>query len=171
MPVSDATPIIYLARLGRLYLLKDIFTCVQIPPEVKVETVDHGKAKGYSDAYAIEQALENGGLVSTSLTAKNLKKSEALAEVTGIDIGEAQAIMLTKQKDEKVVLIDQSGAREVARQLGLTPRGTIYIILTALRRKLITKDDAKKMLSTLIEVNFYMSADIYRDALEAIEKT
>lgn len=170
MPVSNATPLIYLARLGKLHLLKDMFTQVQIPPEVKVETVDRGKTKGYSDAYVIEQALNDGWLISTPLTTENTKKSEALGQMTGIDIGEAQAIILTKQKKEKLVLIDQSNARQVARHLGLTPRGTIFIILTATKRKLITKEDAKQMLETLIEAKFYISAKIYRDALKAIEK-
>jgi predicted nucleic acid-binding protein len=104
------------------------------------------------------------------LNSRKHKKSEALAQMTGIDIGEAQAVILTKQKNENLVLIDQSNAREVARHLGLTPRGTIYIILTSIKRKLITKEDAKQMLATLIEVNFYISAKIYRDALKTIEK-
>lgn len=147
-----------------------MFTQVQIPPEVKIETVERGKTKGYSDAYVIEQALNDGWLISSQLTTENTKKSEALAQMTGIDIGEAQAIILTKQKNEKVVLIDQTNAREVTRHLGLSPRGTIFIILTAIKRKLITKDTAKQMLATLIEINFYMSANIYRDALKTIEK-
>jgi len=170
MPVSNATPLIYLARLGKLHLLKEIFTQVQIPPEVKIETTDRGKTKGYSDAYVIEQALNDGWIIPNPLTTENTKKSEALAQMTGIDIGEAQAIILTKQKNEKVVLIDQSNAREVARRLGLSPRGTIYIILTATKKKLITKDDAKQMLATLIEENFHISANIYHDTLEAIKK-
>jgi len=170
LPVSNATPLIYLARLGKLHLLRDMFTQVQIPPEVKIETVERGKTKGYSDAYVIEQALNDGWLISSPLTTENTKKSEALAQMTGIDIGEAQAIILTKQKNEKVVLIDQTNAREVTRHLGLSPRGTIFIILTAIKRKLITKDTAKQMLATLIEINFYISANIYRDALKTIEK-
>lgn len=170
MPVSNASPLIYLARLTKLNLLKEIYGQVQIPPEVKMETIDRGKVKGYSDAYVIEEALTDGWLTTNELTNENTKKSEALAEMTGIDIGEAQAILLTKQKNEKEVIIDQSNAREVAKNLGLNPRGTIFIILTALKRKLITKDTAKQILSKLIEVNFYISASIYRDTLKTIEK-
>lgn len=170
MPVSNASPLIYLARLGKLNLLKDIYGQVQIPPEVKVETVDRGKARGYSDAYAIEEALTDGWLITNVLTNENAKKSEALAKMTGIDIGEAQAILLTKQKNEKEVLIDQSNAREVAKNLGLSPRGTIFLILTAIRRKLMTKDTAKETIAELIEVNFYVSVSIYRDTIKAIEK-
>ncbi|KPV65460.1 MAG: hypothetical protein AOA65_0159 [Candidatus Bathyarchaeota archaeon BA1] len=170
MPVSDATPLIYLSRLGELHLLRDVFAQVQIPPEVKVEVVDRGKAEGYSDAYVIEQALNEGWLILTPLTTEDTKESEALAQMTGIDIGEAQAIILTKQKGEKLVFIDQSNARQVARHVGLTPRGTIFVILTATKRKLVTKEDAKQMLEALIEANFYVSAKIYGDTLKAIEK-
>jgi len=159
-----------LAKLGKLHLLKDIFIQIQIPPEVTTETIDRGKAKGYPDAITIEQALKEGWLITSPLTDENIKKSEAIAQMTGIDIGEAQTITLAKQKSEKLVLIDQTNAREVARQLGLTPRGTIYIILTATKRKLITKEEAKQALEKLIEVNFYISAKIYRDTLKTIEK-
>jgi len=169
MPISDATPLIYMARLGKLHLLKSIFNQVQIPLEVKVETVDRGKTKGCPDAYVIEQALNDGWLILSPLTPENTKKSEALAQMTGIDIGEAQVIFLAKQKNEKLVLIDQSNARQVARHLELAPRGTIFIILTAIRRKLITKEEAKLMLATLIEVNFHVSAKIYHETIKAIE--
>ena len=91
-------------------------------------------------------------------------------QITGIDKGEAQAIMLAKQKNEEIILIDQANAREVARQLRLKPRGTIFIILTATKRRMITRRDAKQMLGRLIEANFYISARIYRDALKAIER-
>jgi len=89
LPVSNASPLIYLARLNKICLLKDLFGQVQIPLEVKVETIDRGKAKGYSDAYVIEEALNKGWLVTDALTTENERKSDALAEMTGIDVGEA----------------------------------------------------------------------------------
>lgn len=169
MPVSNATPLIYLARLGKLPLLRELFAQIQIPPEVKNETIDRGKEKGFPDAIIIEQALKDGWLAIHQLTEENIKKSETLAQMSGIDIGEAQTILLAKQKNEKIVLIDQTSAREVARQMGLYPRGTIYIILAAAKKKLTTKEEARQMLEKLIETNFYISAKIYRDALKAIE--
>ena len=170
MTVSDATPLIYMAKIGKLHLLKETFTALQISPEVKIETVDRGKVKSCPDAYVIEQALKEGWIIETTLAEENIKKSEALAQMTGIDIGEAQTVTLVKQKNQKRVLIDQTNAREAARQLGLTPRGTIYAILAAAKRKIITKEEAKQTLEKLIEVNFYMSAKIYRDTNKAIEK-
>ncbi|MGC8961039.1 MAG: DUF3368 domain-containing protein [Candidatus Bathyarchaeia archaeon] len=171
MPVSDATPLIYMAKLGKLHLLKEIFAQVQMPPEVKTETIDGGKAKGYTDAVTIEQALNEGWLVVDPLTEENMKRSETLAQMTGIDIGEAQVIILAAQKNEKLVLMDQAKARGVARQIGLTPRGTIYIILTAIKRRLMTKEEAKQTLDRLIDSNFYMSVKIYSETLKVIEKS
>jgi len=169
LPISNATPLIYLARLGKLNLLKDLFGQIQVPPEVKTETVDRGKAKAYSDAYIIEQAINEGWLIEDQLTAENVEKSEALAQMTGIDTGEAQAMILARQRNEKTVLIDQSNARKVARQMGLNPRGTMFVILSAAKRKLVTKEEAKKMLETLIEENFYISAKIYSETLKTID--
>ena len=91
-------------------------------------------------------------------------------EMTGIDIGEAQVLMLAKQKNETEVLIDQSSVRKVARNLGLNPRGTIFVILTAIRKHILTKENAKEMLAKLIDENFHLSAKTYGGALRAIEK-
>ena len=170
LPVSDASPLIYLARLGKFHLLRDVFGRVQVPPEVKVEAVDRGKAEGYSDAYVIEEAIAEGWLVVGALTDESMKKSEALASMAGIEVGEAQVIVLAKQKGEGEVLIDQSDAREAARHFTLRPKGTVFIIFRAVKKGLMSKDDAKDMLDRLVEANFYSSVKIYRDALKAIEE-
>jgi predicted nucleic acid-binding protein len=143
---------------------------VQIPPEVKTEVVDRGKAEKYSDAYVIEEALNEEWLKEHKLTLESSRKAKALMEMTGIDLGEAQVIMLAKQKEERKVLIDQSEVRKIAKYLGLNPRGTIFVIITATKKNLITKEDAKKMLIKLIDANFYLSAKIYHEVLTTIEK-
>ena len=170
MPVSNATPLIYLARIQKIHLLKTLFNHVQIPPEVAEEAVNQGKTKGNPDAYAIEQAINNKWITTHTISEQNLKKSKTLAEMTGIDIGEAQAIILAKQKNEKQILIDETNARQIAKHLGLHPKGTIFIILNATKKKHITKDTAKDMLNKLIEANFYLNTKIYRDTLKAIEE-
>lgn len=170
MPISNASPLIHLARTGKLHLLKEIFNSVQIPSEVKVETIDRGKAEKYSDAHVIDEALNQGWLKEHRLTDKNARKAHALMEMTGIDLGEAQVIILAKQKNEQEVLIDQSSVRKVARHMGLNPRGTIFVIITATKNNLITKEEAKQMLARLIDANFHLSAKIYSEALTTIEK-
>jgi len=168
--VSDATPLIYLARIGRIQLLKNLFQHIQVPNEVKVEVVDRGKEKNYPDAYVIEEAFNEGWITLGNLTRNNEKKASILVEAAGIDIGEAEAIMLTRQKAEETILMDQAHARTVARQFGLKPKGTLYLIVVSARRGMLSKQDAKEDLSRLVEANFRISTKIYDTTLRAIEK-
>ena len=52
--VSNAGPLIHLAKIGRLNLLKDIFNRIIIPESVKVEVIDKGKERGKPDAFLID---------------------------------------------------------------------------------------------------------------------
>ncbi len=52
--VSNAEPLIHLAKIGRLNLLKDIFNEIVIPKTVKEEVIDKGKEKGKPDAFLID---------------------------------------------------------------------------------------------------------------------
>jgi len=50
--VSNATPLIYLAKIGKLYLLKRVFGEVFVPEEVKIEAVDRGKQLRVSQQFS-----------------------------------------------------------------------------------------------------------------------
>ena len=52
--VSNAGPLIHLAKIGRLNLLKDIFNRIIIPESVKVEVIDKRKERGKPDAFLID---------------------------------------------------------------------------------------------------------------------
>jgi len=168
--VSDATPLIYVARIGRIQLLKNLFQHIQVPEEVKVEVIDRGKEKNYPDAHIIEEAFDDGWVTIGNLTRNNEKRARILMEATGIDLGEAQAILLTRQKAEETILMDQAHARTVARQFGLKSRGTLYLIVVSARTGMLSKEDAKENLSKLVEANFRISTKIYDAALKTIEK-
>ena len=60
--VSNVTPLIYLAKIGKIDLLRKVFKEVFIPEEVKVEAGDEGKKLGEKDAYIIEKAINDGWL-------------------------------------------------------------------------------------------------------------
>jgi len=168
--VSNATPLIYLAKIGRIQILKNIFQSIQVPNEVKIEVVDRGKEKRYSDAYVIEEAFNDGWITVGNLTKDNEKRASVLTEATGIDLGEAEAILLTRQKAEETILMDQAHARTVARQFGLKPRGTLYLILVSTRRGMLSKEDAKEDLSRLVEANFRINTKVYDAVSKIIDK-
>ena len=157
--VTNATPLIYLAKIGKLLLLKKLFGKVIIPEEVKKEVVDRGKEKGESDAYIIEQAITEGWLV--------IEKAQGKALQVKLHPGEEAVLILAVEKKISEVIIDEVPTRTAARILGLTPRGTIYVLLKAVSKLEINLEEFIELLEKLLECGFRLKEEIY---LEAIRK-
>ena len=63
MIISNSTPLIYLTKLGKLNLLKDLFKKIIIPEEVFQEVVIRGKANHVSEALIVKEAVKAGWLI------------------------------------------------------------------------------------------------------------
>ena len=163
--VSDSSPLIYLSKLNRLGLLKQLYGTIAIPRKVFEEVVERGKKEGYKDALAVEEAIAQKWI--TVHEAKHSKNLLLLAPE--IDEGEAQALSLALNTKARTVLIDDATARSVARSLGLNPRGTAYAILLAMKKGLVTKKEAKKLFQELIQAGFRIAPELYAQLLEEIE--
>ena len=158
MIVSNSTVLIYLAKIGKLNLLKKLFKKILIPTEVFNEVVIRGKEQQHFDALIVEKSVEEGWIEVKDITA-----NEEL-EGFGIDPGEAQAISLAKSFGV-LVLLDQTHARIAARALGLKPRGTIFVLAVALRKKLLTYEEYLDLLEALVKAGFRMSDEVYLEAV------
>lgn len=77
-----------------------------------------------------------------------------ISEEFNIDLGEAAVIVLAKKKGDIEVLIDDSRTRRTAKIIGLKPRGTLYVILKAVKRSIVSKQEARELLGKLISKNF-----------------
>ena len=161
MIVSDASPLIYLAKAGKLYLLKEMFGKVLIEEEVKRETIDRGKEEDAPDASVIEDAVNAGWI--------EVEKVEEVKSFNGIHKGEGNSILLAK-KHKCLVLIDEEDGREVARAVGLKVRGCLYVLKNATEKGLISKDGAIRTLDEMIEDGFRISTRIYVKFLEEMER-
>jgi len=170
MIVSNASPLIYLAKIGMLDLLEKIYDRIQIPLQVKIECVDKGKQAGYVDAFLIEKYIEKGFIIVEELPKHLLRKAENIALEFQIDTGEAQAILLAVYKGKREILIDEKRARFVAKQENLSPRGTLYVILKAIKRGLLNKEEAINKVNELIKKNFYISTDVYKEFLRLLKE-
>jgi predicted nucleic acid-binding protein len=49
--------------------------------------------------------------------------------------------------------------------LGLRPRGTIFVLLAALKKKLLTSDEYQDSLEDLVKAGFRMSDVVYLEAV------
>ncbi len=155
--VTNATPLIYLAKIGKLLLLKEIYGSVIIPEEVKKEVVDKGKELGEPDAFIIEQAIKEGWL--------KVEKAKNLSLPMKLHAGEEAVIAIAKERKIKEVIIDEIAARTAAKILGLTPKGTIYVLLKALAIKEITLEEFIDLLAKLLEEGFRLKEEIYLEAI------
>jgi predicted nucleic acid-binding protein len=163
MIISNSTVLIYLAKIGKLNLLKKLFIEVLIPVEVFNEVVVNGKKQQHLDAFLVEGAIEEGWI-----KVRKIKIDKELMEF-GIDKGEAEAISLAKSLG-LAILIDQTHARIAAKTLGLKPRGTIFVLLAALRKKYLTHEEYQDSLEELVKAGFRMSDEVYLAAVRMGKK-
>ena len=161
MIVSNAGPLIHLARISKLKLLKALFGEVVIPYAVKEEVVERGKEKGKADAFLIEEGLKEGWIV----TVEDIDLSE-IAERAGIEEAEAIAIMHARRKGFPV-LLDDLAARRFAIGLGLEVVGSVGILIKSAIEHEISKEAAFDALEKLAKV-MWLSIDVYEDARKAI---
>jgi hypothetical protein len=127
MPVvSDTSPLLNLAIIGQLHLLRQQFGEILIPPAVEAELRLGSTRPG---SRVLTEAVADGWIHTVELA------NTALAATLrhDLDAGEAEAIALCAQLGAKVVLIDESDGRAAARRLDLQPVGVVGILLTAKR--------------------------------------
>lgn len=161
--VSNATPLIYLAKIKKYSLLKSLYKKIIISQEVKIEIVDEGKKLKKPDALLIEKEIESGFI--------EVKKVGKLIETTlELEPGELSTLSLAKELKIDEVLIDETLARTAAKMIGLIPKGTLYVLLKNLKSKEITFDDFLNILNELIESGFRLKEEIYIKVIEEAKK-
>jgi len=155
--VSNATPLIYLAKVGKIDLLRKVFGEVFIPDEVNIEVVDRGKRLGERDAYVIERAISEGWLKVLS--------AEIVEVPIKLELGEAAVLSLAKKLGLREVLMDEVSARVAARLLDLKPRGTVFVLLKALEKKEIDLNEFLEVLNQMIRHGFRLTEEVYVEAV------
>ncbi len=152
--VCNSSPLIHLARVGKLEILRDIFDTVLIPEAVYRECVIEGKDK--DDARKIKNAT---WLQVTKI--KNIELKKAFNTI--LDEGESEAIALALQEVADFILLDDYEAREFARIYGLKITGTIGVLLKAKHNGKIS--NLVQVLERLKETGFWLSENLYSEIL------
>ena len=148
--VSDAGPLIHLAQINKLHLIKKLFNRISITPEVKRETFDEGIRLGHADAKAIGKALEEGWIVvedvpeRLDLAAKKVAKDENISQT------DAKTLLLARENAIEI-LVDEKILADLSKMLGLKVWNTWTILLESLRRGLIQISDIESAIAELDE--------------------
>ncbi|HIK57112.1 MAG TPA: DUF3368 domain-containing protein [Synechococcales cyanobacterium M55_K2018_004] len=125
MPVvSNTSPILNLAIVGQLDLLRQQFGQIQIPPAV----LDELKiAEGRPGSQLIQTAVATGWIQAQPVNNQSLVH---LLRQT-LDGGEAEAIALALELHADRILLDERDGRKVAKSLGLQVTGVLGVLLRA----------------------------------------
>ena len=127
--VSDTTPLIGLASIGRLELLYALFGEVYIPQAVFDETVTSGRKESKA-----RQEVSLANWIHVVEVKDRLAVNVLLDEM---DLGEVETIVLASEMNADWVLMDEKKGRRKLSQLNIPKIGTLGILLKAKQLGLI----------------------------------
>ena len=122
--VSNTGPLIALASIGQFDLLRNLFGRIIVPPAVRAEVQDKTSLAALTAAkWIVVQPAQD-------MLAVQLLRDE-------LDAGESEAIILARELDADLVLIDERAATRKARGVGLQAIGTLGVLLMAKDKGLV----------------------------------
>ena len=153
--ISNTSPIIFLAKINSLDLLKNLYGHVIVTPDVREELLGVDKP----DIEMIRIAFEKG-----ILTVKN---PMALLDLR-LGGRENSSISLAAESKD-ILLLDDLQATRAATALGIRTLRTTTVLFSALKRKFITKKDALAMINQIIDEGYYIAPRYYKDIIDRLK--
>jgi len=155
--VSDTSPLLNLALIDRLDLLRSQFEEVTIPTQVWSELTN-----GEAGVDALAELRDKG-----FLTVVDVERSDLFVEIRHrLDLGETAAICYAVAQDADLLLIDEQDGRRVARRHDLTVTGVIGILLRGANAGEVA---IQEELDALRGAGFWISDDLYSKAISEAE--
>ncbi len=154
--LSDASPLIGLARVDGLGWLQALCGTVHVPQEVAAEVMTGGGLPGEAELAA---AMGGGWL-------KIAQATPATPPLPDLDEGESACIRLALAHPEPcLLLMDERAGRSVALAAGLRVADTAAVVAAA-RRKSLTPS-ARDVFAALHAAGFRISRDVIETALRS----
>ena len=154
--VSNTSPIINLAAIGQLKLLKQLYGNIVVPTAVHEEIAVKGIGRTGSTEIKKSKWIKVKAITNHTFT-------EALK--LELDEGESEAIALTVELHADLLLIDERKARLVARRFGIHHIGILGMLIEAKQNSLIKA--VRPLLDDLmIKAGFWISQKLYNRVLK-----
>jgi predicted nucleic acid-binding protein len=140
--ISNTTPILYLHKIGRIELLKQLYGQITIPEQVVSELAAGGIR--FPEGATTKWAMR-----------KSIPILKSLQVIPDLGLGEAGAISLALENPGgSLLLLDDKLARRIANLNRLKVTGTAGVLLKAKEKGLIS--EVKSLLGDLIGAGFYL---------------
>lgn len=159
--VADASPVIFLAKLDRLALIRDIFPAAVLMPErVRLELTvapipPHERMR--IDVFIQKCRIET------------VRPPRVAAPA--LSVADRHVLALAARHREATVLTDDRLVRRIALAQGHAVAGTLGLLIRAARRGCITRKDAHTAIDALVtEHRLRITVDVYREACRLLEQ-
>ena len=164
--IFDATPLIYLTRVGLIRLIEALPARKFVARSVFEEVVERGKAKGLADALAVGRLFDAKTISIVKPKDNGLLRT--LTHISGLEEADAETLTVAKQQGYRAVLDDRL-ARKVAKTYGIDFVGTPYVLLISIHKGLLGKDDATKAIDDMIEAGWRCGPELYREIIKIFQ--
>jgi len=152
--VSNSTPLIALASIGRFSALRELFTQIHIPQAVLSEVAgDKRRRAGSREVLAASWM--------NTVQVENIASVDFLR--TLVDQGEAESIGLSRELNANLLLIDDKDGRKIAESAGITCVGTVGLLLRYYR---LDADAFTVALDELVSKGFRLAPKEYRKIIQ-----
>jgi len=154
--VSNTSPIINLAAIGQLDILRQLYGVIAIPESVYHEIA----VTGSGEAGSLE--VQTFDWIETKKATNRLQVAALQIE---LDKGEAEAISLALELKADLLLLDERRGRTVASRLGLKAVGILGCLIEAKKKGFISS--VKPILDNLItRSGFWVTENLYTRVLQ-----
>ncbi len=155
--VSNTSPIINLAAIGRLELLQQLYGTIAIPQAVYNEIAVRGSGQPGASEIQTSPWFERHHVRDAALV-QRLKQH--------LDAGESEAIALAVEMQADQLLLDERRGRTIAKQQGVSVMGLLGVLLIAKRQGLL--ETIRPVLYDLRTVaGFWIDPELFTQVLES----
>ena len=149
--ISNASPLIALAQIDHLDLLKQLFQTIVIPPAVVEEISPTVSIPNWIEQHELSQPIDPFILQSS------------------LGPGECETISLAVEIQARLVILDERPGRRLAHRLRLPVIGTLGVLLSAKRKGLLPT--IRPLIDGLLACDFRVSTDLYEQILIDADET
>ncbi|MFW6282403.1 MAG: DUF3368 domain-containing protein [bacterium] len=157
--VVNSTPIISLSIINHLDLLAKLYNEIYIPQAVYDEVCVKGKSQVGA------KTLQKTDFLKT-LSIKNDEARQFFA--ASLHKGEVEVMILARELEADLIIIDDYQARKHARYLDFKITGTLGILIKSKKANYIKR--VKPLMDKLIENDIYIDNNLYRKILDLAEE-
>lgn len=164
--VSDAEPLIHLAQIDKLFLLKKLFGIVYLTEKIKVEVFDEGLKLGCADAQLVGKALADGWLRVEAVSEHLANSALKLAEGENISKADAETLLLAVKK-KAALLVDEKLLSDLAKMYKLKVWSTWTLLLESLAQNYLMLNEVEDAVEELGKKKFRLNAKQSEEILGA----